>query len=314
MSRSQLPAGKSPFTESAATRAVLEAVRAAGAPHPHDLRLLRLGENALFASPAQGIVYRVARSDTARDKVDKELATARWLLAQGFPGLSPRDEIPQPLPADGRLVTFWEYVPPTEPAPALADLAALLRDLHALPSPDFPLPSLDPFPVMRDRLRTAGTPGATGSDAAVSEKDLAFLAAACDANEAAFRDLVASDPDIGLVHGDAHRGNLLRDGDRVLLIDYEAVALGPRSWDLLPTATAVDRFGLAPSAYDEFCTLYGADVTLRHEYRLLRTVRELGMTTWLMQNVPHSAAAAEEFSIRMASLREGDHAARWHAL
>ncbi|MFE7181744.1 phosphotransferase [Streptomyces erythrochromogenes] len=293
---------------------MLEAVRDTGVPHPHDLRLLRLGENALFASPAQGLVYRVARSDTARDKVDKELATARWLLAHGFPGLPPRDEMPQPLPADGRLVTFWEYVPPTEPAPRLADLAALLHDLHALPAPDFPLPSLDPFPVMRDRLRTAGAQGATGSDAAVSEKDLAFLAAACDANEAAFRDLVASDPGIGLVHGDAHRGNLLRDGDRVLLIDYEAVALGPRSWDLLPTATAVDRFGLPPSEYDEFCTLYGTDVTLRHEYRLLRTVRELGMTTWLMQNVPHSAAAAEEFSIRMASLREGDHVARWHAL
>ncbi|MFE7100440.1 phosphotransferase family protein [Streptomyces erythrochromogenes] len=314
MSRSQLPSGNSPFTESAAARAVLEAVRAAGAPHPHDLRLLRLGENALFASPAQGLVYRVARSDAARDKVDKELATARWLLTQGFPSLPPRDEIPQPLPSDGRLVTFWEYVPPTEPAPALADLAALLRALHALPAPNFPLPSLDPFPVMRDRLRTAGAQGTTGSDAVVSEKDLAFLAAACDANEAAFRDLVATAPDIGLVHGDAHRGNLLRDGDRVLLIDYEAVALGPRSWDLLPTATAVDRFGLAPSAYDEFCTLYGADVTGRHEYRLLRTVRELGMTTWLMQNVPHSAAAAKEFSIRMTSLREGDHAARWHAL
>ncbi|RSS98411.1 aminoglycoside phosphotransferase family protein [Streptomyces sp. WAC05950] len=310
MSRSQLPAGKSPFTESAATRAVLEAVRDAAAPHPHDLRLLRLGENALFASPAQGLVYRVARSDSVRDKVEKELATARWLLAQGFPGLPPRDEFPQPLSADGRLVTFWEYVPPADPQPALADLAALLRDLHALPAPDFPLPTLDPFPVMRDRLRTAGAE----PDTAVSEKDLTFLATACDTHEAAFRDLVASDPDVGLVHGDAHRGNLLRDGDRVLLIDYEAVALGPRSWDLLPTATAVDRFGLAASEYDEFCSLYGADVTRRHGYRLLRTVRELGMTTWLMQNVPHSAAAAEEFAVRMTSLREGDHVARWHAL
>ncbi|MET9568609.1 aminoglycoside phosphotransferase family protein [Streptomyces virginiae] len=293
---------------------MLEAVRDSDAPHPHDLRLLRLGENALFASPAQGLVYRVARSDTVRDKVEKELATARWLLAQRFPGLPPRDELSQPLPADGRLVTFWEYVPPADPPPALVDLAALLRDLHALPAPDFPLPTLDPFPVMRDRLRTAGAAVTAGSDAAVSEKDLAFLSAACDANEAAFRDLVATDPDVGLVHGDAHRGNLLRDRDRVLLIDYEAVALGPRSWDLLPTATAVDRFGLAASEYDEFCALYGADVTRRHEYRLLRTVRELGMTTWLMQNVSHSAAAAEEFAVRMASLREGDHVARWHAL
>ncbi|WP_030388711.1 aminoglycoside phosphotransferase family protein [Streptomyces sp. NRRL S-241] len=314
MSRSQLPSGQDPFTESSAARAVLEAVRLAGAPQPHDLELLRLGENALFASPAQGLVYRVARSDGLTAKVEKELATARWLVAQGFPGLLPRDEFRQPVSAEGRLVTFWQYVPRSPREPLLTDLAVLLRDLHALPAPDFPVPVLNPFPLMRDRLREAGAGTSDRTDAAVPEKDLAFLAAACDAGEGAFKDLVAADPAIGLVHGDAHRGNLLSRGDRVLLIDYEAVALGPRSWDLLPTATAADRFGLAPAEYKEFCAVYGADVTQQHGYRILRTVRELGMTTWLMQNVPHSPAAAHEFAVRMDSLRKGDHAARWHAL
>ncbi|GGZ31911.1 aminoglycoside phosphotransferase [Streptomyces avidinii] len=293
---------------------MLEAVRLAGAPQPHDLELLRLGENALFASPAQGLVYRVARSDGLTAKVEKELATARWLVAQGFPGLPPRDEFRQPVSAMGRLVTFWQYVPRSPREPLLTDLAVLLRDLHALPAPNFPVPVLNPFPLMLDRLREAGAQSADRTDAAVPEKDLAFLVAACEASEGAFTNLVTADPAVGLVHGDAHRGNLLRHGDRVLLIDYEAVALGPRTWDLLPTATAADRFGLAPAEYKEFCAVYGADVTRQHGYRILRTVRELGMTTWLMQNVPHSPAAAHEFAIRMDSLRKGDHAARWHAL
>ncbi|MER5871878.1 aminoglycoside phosphotransferase family protein [Streptomyces sp. NPDC002044] len=310
MSRSQLPPDQTPFTDVSAARAVREAVRLAGAPPPHDLELLRLGENALFASRVQGLVYRVARSDGLTDKVEKELATARWLVAQGFPGLPPRDDFRQPVSAEGRLVTFWEYVPPSPGEPSLIDLAALLRALHALPDPGFPIPPLNPFPLMRDRLRGA----ADSADGAISEKDRAFLAAACEGSEAAFRDLVASDPAGGLVHGDAHRGNLLRRDDRVLLIDYETVARGPRAWDLLPTATATDRFGLAPADHKAFCAVYGADVTEQPGYRLLRTVRELGMTTWLMQNVPHSPAAAKEFAVRMDSLRKGDHAARWHAL
>ncbi|MFD3699340.1 aminoglycoside phosphotransferase family protein [Streptomyces sp. NPDC058646] len=276
--------------------------------------MLRIGENALFASPVQNLVYRVARSDGLTDKVEKELATARWLVAQGFPGLPPRDEFPQPVSAEGRLVTFWEYVAPAPRDPGLFDLAVLLRDLHALPQPDFPLPELNPFPLMRDRLREAGADGPARGDGAVGEKDLEFLAASCEDSEAAFHDLVESDPAVGFVHGDAHRGNLLRRGDRVLLIDYEAVARGPRMWDLLPTATAAARFGLGPAEYGEFCAVYGADVTQHSGYRILRTVRELGMTTWLMQNVPHSPAAAAEFTLRMDSLRRGDDAARWHAL
>ncbi|WP_019890552.1 phosphotransferase enzyme family protein [Streptomyces purpureus] len=307
MSRPQPPPDHGPFTEAAAAHALRTALDTINAPHPGDLELLRLGENALFASPAHGVVYRVARSDALTAKVEKELATARWLVSYGFPALPPRDELPQPVSAAGRLVTFWEYVAPAPRTPELVDLAALLRELHALPDPAFPVPVLNPFPLMRERLETArGTQ--------VAAEDVAFLGAACDETESAFRDLVAEDPAVGLVHGDAHRGNLLHRGDRVLLIDYEAVALGPRAWDLLPTATAVDRFGLPSAEYAAFCAAYGADVTVHSGYRTLRAVRELGMTTWLMQNVPHSPAAAHEFAVRMESLRKGDHAARWHAL
>lgn len=306
MSRSQQPPSQGPFTESSAAAAVRSACGQIDAPVPSGLELLRIGENALFADPAQEIVYRVARSDALMTKVNKELATARWLVRQEFPALRPRDDLRQPITAEGRLVTFWEYVAPADPTPELGDLALLLRALHALPEPDFAVPPLNPFPLMRERLRRAER---------VTASDLDFLEASCQNAEDDFHSLVAADPTAyGLVHGDAHRGNLLRRGKQILLIDYEAVAMGPRAWDLLPTATAVDRFGLSAPEYSAFVDAYGADVTKHPGYRTLRTVRELGMTTWLMQNVAHSPAESDEFALRMASLRRGDLAVRWHAL
>ncbi|MFE7313127.1 phosphotransferase enzyme family protein [Streptomyces sp. NPDC057555] len=292
------------LTQASAARALASACSQVGLDS-QSADLLRLGENAIYALPSEGVAVRVARADTedVRRKVVKELAVSRWLVSQGFPAVRPCDELPQPTQAEGRFVTFWEYVPPGQVEPDLMDLAGLLRDLHALPGPDFPLPVLDPFPLMRRRLALAQD---------VERQDVEFLTEACDRSEAAFRGIMTDDAG-GLIHGDAHRGNLLARDSQVLLIDYEAVAIGPRAWDLIPTATAVDRFGLSPADYTAFCRTYGWDVTDWHGYQALRTVRELGMTTWLMQNV-HSGPAAAEFAIRMDSLREEDRERRWHAL
>ncbi|MFC9227399.1 phosphotransferase enzyme family protein [Streptomyces decoyicus] len=292
------------LTRASATRALVSACSVAGLGSDQ-ADLLRLGENAIYALPREGVVVRVARSDAGdvEEKVAKELAVARWLMSQGFPAVGPRDDLPQPVRAEGRLVTFWEYIPPSQIEPDLADLAMLLRDLHALPDPDVVLPTLDPFPIMWRRLEQAQ---------GVKRQDADFLSQACARSEAAFRKVVGRHP-TGLVHGDAHRGNLLGCGERVLLIDYEAVAVGPQAWDLLPTAIAVDRFALPRSDYDAFCRSYGQDVTTSEGYEELRTVRELGMTTWLMQNA-QSGAAAREFALRMESLRKDDRERRWHAL
>ncbi|WP_395371671.1 phosphotransferase enzyme family protein [Streptomyces tubercidicus] len=292
------------LTRASATQALLTACKVAGL-RADQADLLRLGENAIYALPHEGLVVRVARSDgedTGR-KVAKELAVARWLMSRGFPAVGPRDDLTQPLRAEGRLVTFWEYIPPSRTEPGLTNLAMLLREFHTLPEPDFALPALDPFPTMWRRLEHAH---------GVKKQDVDFLSEACARSETLFHDVVAQHP-TGLIHGDAHRGNLLGRGDQVLLIDYEAVAVGPQAWDLLPTAIAVDRFALPRLEYDAFCRSYGQDVTSSEGYEELRTVRELGMTTWLMQNA-QSGAAAEEFTVRMESLRKGDRERHWHAL
>ncbi|WP_241745829.1 phosphotransferase family protein [Streptomyces lydicus] len=292
------------LTQASAARALSLACSQVGLDAEH-VELLRLGENAIYALPSAGVVVRVARADTEdiKRKVVKELAISRWLVSQDFPAVRPHDELPQPVSADGRLVTFWEYVPPSQVEPGVVDLAGLLRDLHELPRPDFPLPVLDPFPIMRRRLALAQ---------GIQRQDVEFLTEACDRSESGFRSIMAEDAG-GLIHGDAHRGNLLARDGQVLLIDYEAVAIAPRAWDLIPTATAVDRFGLSPTDYTAFCRTYHWDVTDWHGYEQLRTVRELGMTTWLMQNA-HSGPAEAEFALRMDSLRKEDRERRWHAL
>jgi thiamine kinase-like enzyme len=92
----------------------------------------------------------------------------------------------------------------------------------------------------------------------------------------------------GPIHGDAHTRNLLTDHGTVVLIDFEAAAYGPREWDLLPTAIAVERYGLAEERYKEFATAYGFDVRAWPGFPVLREIRELTMTTWIMQNVKES--------------------------
>ena len=97
-----------------------------------------------------------------------------------------------------------------------------------------------------------------------------------------------------------------------MLLDFDAVAIGPREWDLMPTAIAVDRYGLPEEQYQEFAETYGFDVRAWEGYPVLRGVRELTMTTWIMQNIGESKAVADEFALRVTSLREGDAKRGWH--
>ena len=57
---------------------------------------------------------------------------------------------------------------------------------------------------------------------------------------------------------------------------------------------------------------YGFDVRTWDGYPVLREIREVTMTTWIMQNVLESKAIADEFALRVACLRERDSERIWH--
>src|ERR1700691_1426667 len=89
----------------------------------------------------------------------------------------------------------------------------------------------------------------------------------------------------GVIHGDASVGNVLRDGQgNPVVIDLDAVAVGPREWDLALTAIYYDSFGWhTREEYADFVRRYGFDVMQWPGYPVMRSVREFLMVTWVIQ-------------------------------
>ena len=142
-------------------------------------------------------------------------------------------------------------------------------------------------------------------------EDRKFLQARCAELGEEFRRLEFALPP-GPIHGDAWIGNLLTDRGQVVLADFESAAIGPREWDLLPTAVAVERYGLAEEQYRAFVNAYGFDVRSWEGYPVLREIRQINMTTWIMQNAGQSPQIAAEFKLRVSSLRERDFERSWN--
>ena len=264
--------------------------------------LLRLGENAIYQLAADPVVVRIARSADRLPRVQRELCVARWLAASNVPAVRVFDEIDQPMVVHGHPVTFWRTVTGGDPAPTHIDLARLLAAFHQAPDCPCELAAFDPLRTSASRLAKAET---------VPQDDREYLRARCDDLNDELQHLEYALPR-GPIHGDAHTKNLLTDHGQVVLLDFESSAVGPREWDLLPTAIGVERYGRPEQQYREFAGTYGFDVRTWPGYPVLREIRELTMTTWIMQNIGESPAVAAEFALRVGSLRERDFARAWH--
>ena len=247
-------------------------------------------------------MVRIARSADRLQRVQRELCVARWLATAAVPAVRVIDEVDQPLVVDDRPVTFWHTVTGGDPVPTHVDLARLLAAFHHAPDCPCDLASFDPLQATQSRLRKAEGIGPGDRD---------FLEDRCVVLNDQLRHLTFALPR-GPIHGDAHTSNLLTDHGQVVLLDFESAAVGPREWDLLPTAIGVERYGRPERQYREFAGTYGFDVREWPGYPVLREVRELTMTTWIMQNIGESPAAAAEFALRVGSLRERDFDRAWH--
>ena len=109
----------------------------------------------------------------------------------------------------------------------------------------------------------------------------------------------------GIIHGDAWRGNLLRDGQRVVLADWDGVSTGHREIDLIPTLQA-PRFGLREDQRDALIAAYGHDIRSWDGYPVLRDMRELSTLSAILRDAHADAAAERELRVRLTSLRSGD--------
>lgn len=296
----RVPDAAAGFSSSGILPVLREACATAGL-NSHSAELLRFGENAIYQLAAAPVVVRIARSADRLRRVNRELCFARWLADENIPAVRVWDETEQPITVQGHPVTFWHTVTGGGPMPTHADLARLLVRVHALDACPCDLDAFEPLTTSQARLASAANVGPADRD---------LLRRRCTILTEQFRTLdFALRP--GPIHGDAHTSNLLTDNGQVVLLDFESVAIGPREWDLLPTSIAYERFGLSDERYREFADVYGFDVRTWSGYPVLREIRELTMTTWLMQNIAEDPDIGAEFELRVASMREGDFGRAW---
>lgn len=286
------------FTEERARRVLA----AAGlARTPGDARLLALGENAVFALAST--VVKVGRESGLWERASREPRVATWLAEHGVPAVRPAE--PKALLVDGHPVTVWHRLPPAVRAATPADLAGLLRRVHALPEPPFALPRRELLGGVERWLRLAGD--------AIDPADAAYLRARRDGFAQAAAALTPHLPP-GPLHGDALPRNVHVSADGPVLVDLETFASDLREHDLVVMALTRDRYGLDAAAYAEFTSAYGWDVREWEGCAVLRGARETASCAWVAQHAPGNPAARAEFERRVASLRAGDPSVRWFAL
>ncbi|WP_327326709.1 aminoglycoside phosphotransferase family protein [Streptomyces sp. NBC_01210] len=272
----------------------------AAAGLPADAALLALGENAVFG--AGEVVVKVGRDAELMARAERELAVGAWLSEAGVPAV--RSAEPKARLVEGHPVTVWHRLPdavrPAEPA----DLARLLRRIHALESPSFSLPRRELLGGVERWLRLAGE--------AIDPADADYLRKRRDGFAEAASALTPHLPP-GPIHGDALPRNVHVGPDGPVLVDLETFSSDLREHDLVVMALSRDRYGLAPDAYESFTEAYGWDVREWPGCAVLRGARETASCAWVAQHAPTNPAAREEFARRVASLREGAERVRWHA-
>ncbi|MFJ4703100.1 phosphotransferase enzyme family protein [Streptomyces sp. NPDC088768] len=261
--------------------------------------LMVLGENAVFASG--DLVIKVGRAPELLDRAQLALRIADWLKESDVPAV--RAARSEPLLVEGHPVTLWERLPEASRPATPADLATLLRQVHALPTPSFALPRRELLGGVERWLRLAGD--------AIDPADADFLRARRDGFAPA---AAALTPHLtpGPIHGDALPRNVLAGPDGPVLSDLETFSFDLREHDLVVMDLSRDRYGLPTEAYEDFVRAYGWDVREWEGRLTLRGARETASCAWVAQHAPSNPAALTEFRRRVDSLRDGDTTVRWY--
>lgn len=272
---------------------------------PRDPKLLKFTNNAVVRLPAARAVVRIAGSGTARGRLPGVIAAAEWLTAHEVPAVRLWPGLDQPVQAAGHLATVWVEAPDTGPAATPADLAVILQAIHVVGGPaPAGIPAWAPASGLRTRLAEA-----TGVD----EATRSFLAAEIDAVETRLARLTEIEPLIppGVIHGDAHLGNLIPAPTGPVICDFDSTRVGPREWDLTPAAVGALRFDYGGGLHRDLAAAYGADVTTWPGFPTLRRLRELQLVTSVLPTLAVNPALRQQWRHRLDTYRARDDHARW---
>jgi hypothetical protein len=247
---------------------------------------LRHGHNGVHRSPDGTLIAKVY-GEASRCEVDVHGAD----LARAAGALVP-DLVDLPHPR----VAIWRCIPTVSEAPGAQALTGLARDLGRLatvPAAEAPVHWLDNVTLRAAALdRWAGDP------------DVSWLAGELRAVAASD---VAQRAPLVFQHGDLSMSNLVHDGDRLHLIDFETIRAAPREWDLAALRITSDRYGaLAPDALRIVFQASAADAGPADPEILACCLRakDLLNASWLFLMRELDPAMVAEARRRVRSLRD----------
>ncbi|SDS56895.1 Predicted kinase, aminoglycoside phosphotransferase (APT) family [Actinoplanes derwentensis] len=273
-----------------------------------EARLIRFTMNAVYRLGDR--VIRLNRGEPARQRAARVVAGTALLHRHGVPAVELVDDIVQPVVAGDWVATVWHYLPHPPGRPAAVELVEPLARIHAITEPVTFLPAWSPMTSVRHRLSAAGDDftRAWAVERAGMRLDtlVGRLTAQCAELD---RRIAAATWELppGVIHGDAHVGNLLAGR----LCDFDSLAVGPREWDHVPLAHSVVRFGDPAEPYREFAAAYGFDLTGSPAWPLLRDIRDLQLATSVFEGLAGRPEVAENQAHRLRTYLAGDETARW---
>ena len=279
-----------------------------GGPRP-----LRIHDAATVLLPRAHVVVRlVPLAEEAVERARRAVQLTQWLSSEGFPTIRPA--APDIVELDGYVASVWHEVA-TRPAGSRIEtnavLGQLLRELHGLPRPPLELPPANPLRRLRAALRL----DAARSQPVLDRGDTLFLEGRMA--ELAARYATMSFPlGSGLIHNDAHPGNMIPDPETrygYVLTDWEGACNGPRELDVVLVGAPGSRFGDLDSEREAFSAGYGYDIGTWPGYQVLRDIRDLHSLAAFIRAGTRSTAALAELGVRVASIRDGDRTIRWTA-
>jgi hypothetical protein len=270
---------------------------------PEGAVLLRYHVNAVYHLPQADAVARVSPARRLA-QARRGIEVTRWLIGKGFPATEPLD-VEQPWQVGHRVVTFWRYYDQTRRSlPPSRVLAETLRQLHVCDLPPYQLPTYHPLDSVSGALKTYGP-------TVLNTQEYEFLQSRATELRGAY-DQLTSVLGEGLIHADARLGNLLWDGDAVVLGDWDSVSIGPRELDLVITYQGA-RYGRSQADIEEFARAYGWDVRSWTGYETLRDIRDLHTLSAPLRLAVDRPDVAEELHHRVTGLRTVDLDQRWES-
>lgn len=265
-----------------------------------DLRLLRLGMNALFI--VGDTVIRVGKS-TAQASLSHDIT--RVMIAHGIRTVTPVDGLTADIGTYS--VTGWEVIREVRREIDWEVVGAAVRHVHEVATTEiptgYPVPSPVDFPWWDfDRMF---------ADAAdlIDRPAMAGLRAKLD-RHAGWQDRVAGDAVV--CHGDVHPGNVMVAAGGPRLIDWDLLCWASSAWDHAMLSTYASRWGGSLAAYRAFKSGYGPGVD-DELAAALGELRNIAATLLRIDASRTQPAAAREAEQRLRYWRGDPDAPIWQA-